>query len=190
MQLFDALEHLDDVIRLLSFCSRTHTLLSSVNNLSILWRSQSCVSANFRATDSGSLSLSLSLSICVLRAPTRLKVVHEVFGRIEDKVASNRDKLISVNNRINAAKAKVDGIVGSKKATQVFSSAKYPGPAALIPFAPVYQGVERQEVPHEFHPEVDSRIGKGTPEEMENKLQFFSIDFQAKYETTCPPTQC
>lgn len=110
-----------------------------------------------------------------------MQVVHEVFGRIEDKVATNRDKLISVNNRINAAKAKVDGIVGSKKATQVFSSAKYPGPAALVPFAPVYQGVERQEVPHEFHPEIDSRIGKGTPEEMESKLQFFSIDFQAKY---------
>lgn len=95
-------------------------------------------------------------------------------------MATNRDKLIDVNNRINVAKAKVDSIVGSTKATQVFSSAKYPGPEALQPFAPVYQGVERQEPERRFHPEIDARIGKGSEEDMDNKLQFFSIDFQAK----------
>jgi WAS family protein 1 len=109
------------------------------------------------------------------------QVVHEVFGRIEDKVATNRDKLIEVNNRINVAKAKVDGIVGSTKATQVFSSAKYPGPESLSPFVPVYQGVQRHDIERRFHPEIDTRIGKGTDEDTDNKLQFFSIDFHAKY---------
>ena len=41
------------------------------------------------------------------------------------KVALNRDKVIVINNRLNVAKAKVDSLIGTKKATQVFSSAKY-----------------------------------------------------------------
>lgn len=85
------------------------------------------------------------------------QVVDEVFGRIEDKVALERDNLIAVNDRINVAKAKVDKIVGSRKATQVFSSAKYPAPDALDAFVPVFQTADPLDM-RPAHYRIDETI--------------------------------
>jgi hypothetical protein len=54
------------------------------------------------------------------------------------QVAENHTKILAVNKRLNVAKAKVDKIVGTKKATKVFSSAKYPGPKSLDDFDNLY----------------------------------------------------
>lgn len=107
-------------------------------------------------------------------------VVDEVFSRIESKVASNRTKLIDVNNRINVAKAKVGKVVGSKKATQVFATAKYPGPSSLETFTPIHSEVDNDGQLERNHYKLSSRISKVPDGNLREKLQFYSIDFTTK----------
>uniref|UniRef100_A0A8C5F4B0 WAS protein family homolog 1 n=1 Tax=Gadus morhua TaxID=8049 RepID=A0A8C5F4B0_GADMO len=52
----------------------------------------------------------------------------------------NRRQLQSVTERIQLAQARVDKIKGSKKATKVFSSAKYPAPERLKDYASIFSG--------------------------------------------------
>lgn len=54
------------------------------------------------------------------------EVANDIFGRINARVAKNTTQLNSISNRMESARAKVSKLVGAKKATQVFSSCKYP----------------------------------------------------------------
>jgi WAS family protein 1 len=60
--------------------------------------------------------------------------IDDIFSRIETRISEERKRVDSVNTRIAACKSKVDKVRGSRKATTVFSTAKFPAPTAL----PVY----------------------------------------------------
>uniref|UniRef100_A0A3Q4B0H7 WASH1 WAHD domain-containing protein n=1 Tax=Mola mola TaxID=94237 RepID=A0A3Q4B0H7_MOLML len=62
----------------------------------------------------------------------------DIFRRVSDSVEKNRHKLQSITDRIRLAQARVDKIKGSKKATKVFSSAKYPAPERLQDYSSIF----------------------------------------------------
>ncbi|MED6287228.1 WASH complex subunit 1, partial [Characodon lateralis] len=64
----------------------------------------------------------------------------DIFRRVSESVEKNRRQLQSVSDRIRLAQARVDKIKGSKKATKVFSSAKYPAPDRLQDYSSIFTG--------------------------------------------------
>ncbi|XP_067935816.1 WASH complex subunit 1-like [Watersipora subatra] len=54
-------------------------------------------------------------------------VIDDVFSNVEKKLATNKSRLARIDERARLVRLKVDKLKGRKKATQVFSSAKYPG---------------------------------------------------------------
>lgn len=69
-------------------------------------------------------------------------VANDVFNRISCRVAENRDQLVQINNRILTSQAKIDKLrSASTKAARVFSSPKYPAPAATTDYRTIYQDV-------------------------------------------------
>jgi len=59
------------------------------------------------------------------------KVIDDAFGKIEKRVDDERSRVSGINSRLAVCGTKVKAIVGSKKATTVFSTAKFPGPKQL-----------------------------------------------------------
>uniref|UniRef100_A0A8C1HW43 WAS protein family homolog 1 n=1 Tax=Cyprinus carpio carpio TaxID=630221 RepID=A0A8C1HW43_CYPCA len=64
----------------------------------------------------------------------------DIFSRVSQSVEKNRVHLQSVTDRIKLAQARVQKIKGSKKATKVFSSAKYPAPEKLQDYSSIFTG--------------------------------------------------
>nr|XP_046216332.1 WASH complex subunit 1-like [Oncorhynchus gorbuscha] len=64
----------------------------------------------------------------------------DIFTRVSESVERNRCQLQSVTDRIRLAQARVNKIKGSKKATKVFSSAKYPAPERLQDYSSIFSG--------------------------------------------------
>lgn len=64
----------------------------------------------------------------------------DIFTRVSQSVEKNRAHLQSVTDRIKLAQARVQKIKGSKKATKVFSSAKYPAPEKLQDYSSIFTG--------------------------------------------------
>lgn len=54
------------------------------------------------------------------------EVSSDIFSRVDSRIEANRTRLLSLSNRIDAARVKISKLTGAKKATQVFSSSKYP----------------------------------------------------------------
>eukprot|EP00051_Salpingoeca_urceolata_P032053 m.14101 g.14101 ORF g.14101 m.14101 type:complete len:503 (+) comp4728_c0_seq1:128-1636(+) len=107
-------------------------------------------------------------------------VVNGVFSNISGRVEQYRKRLVDVNNRINVADAKVQKVVGSRNATQVFSSAKYPAPEAMEPYVPIHNAVK--DINHEYGSPyaVEGRIGKIEEKHMREKQQFFNIQLKVQ----------
>ena len=57
--------------------------------------------------------------------------INDIFGRVEKRITDERTRLDQINNRIATCHTKVNGIRGSKKATTIFSTAKFPAPRKL-----------------------------------------------------------
>ena len=81
----------------------------------------------------------------VLQICDALQYLHcvsvDVFDRLGQRIKENHQKLVSINSRIETASAKVEAVKGSRsnKATNVFSSAKYPSTDNDKPYSRVYQ---------------------------------------------------
>ena len=95
------------------------------------------------------------------------KISDDIFCRISKRVEDYRDKLSSINRRTDLAQAKIDKLKSSKKAIQVFSSAKYPAADELEPYKSIFSGsgscaeIERASVPiNSRHRPVDGRVMK------------------------------
>ncbi|KAK4871477.1 hypothetical protein RN001_015601 [Aquatica leii] len=54
------------------------------------------------------------------------QVSNDIFNRINTRIETNSKHLLSISDRIEKAGLKVSNLKGAKKATQVFSSSKYP----------------------------------------------------------------
>lgn len=108
------------------------------------------------------------------------KVANDVFTRISNKVQDNRLNLQKINDRVNLAQARIDKVRGSKKATKVFSSAKYPAPDVLQEYTTVFNAdnpLHEQKKPHykvqSKHNLVDDRV-------LRDKLNFFNVPVNNK----------
>ena len=66
------------------------------------------------------------------------KISKDIFTRISQRIAENKERLAAINHRADLAQARIDKIKGIKKATRVFSSAKYPAPEKLQPYETLY----------------------------------------------------
>jgi len=64
--------------------------------------------------------------------------VDDIFGRLETKIAAERTRLSSITGRIAACQVKVEALRGSKNATTVFSTAKFPASKTLPLHATLY----------------------------------------------------
>ena len=57
--------------------------------------------------------------------------IDDIFGRIEKRITDERKRVDQIKSRVAVCKGKVDQVRGSKKATTVFSTAKFPAPRSL-----------------------------------------------------------
>ena len=110
------------------------------------------------------------------------KVANDVFNRISERVKDNHSRLRAINDRVNLAHAKIDTVKNSKKATKVFSSAKYPSEKEVHTYQSVYDRTKEgslSQIKHvNYHLEskytsVDERI-------LKEKLQYYNVHLNAK----------
>ena len=111
------------------------------------------------------------------------KISADIFGRITQRVQENKDKLNSINKRVDLAQAKIERIKGSRKAIRVFSSAKYPAPQELEPYVSLFQYgnsvSELQEVKRQYH-HVATRHRPTDERSVKEKLQFYNVQISGK----------
>ena len=109
-------------------------------------------------------------------------IANDIFNRISNRVAENRDQLTAINNRINTCQAKVDKLRSHRsKATQVFSTPKYPAPEFLSEYTTLFanvnphlQKIKRSKV------SSDIRLPDVTNEMMLAKKQYFKPKLATK----------
>uniref|UniRef100_A0A8C6SS56 WAS protein family homolog 1 n=1 Tax=Neogobius melanostomus TaxID=47308 RepID=A0A8C6SS56_9GOBI len=90
-------------------------------------------------------------------------------------VEQNRRQLQSVTDRIRLAQARVDKIKGSKKATKVFSSAKYPAPDRLKDYCCIFSGAaDPSSQPRPRH-RIQSKIRAFDEKALQEKLLYFPV---------------
>jgi len=108
------------------------------------------------------------------------KVSKDIFTRISNRVAENKERLAAINHRADLAQARIEKIKGIKKATRVFSSAKYPAPKKLEPYKSLYS--EENEVA-EIKRQTYNLNSKFTPVDertLKEKLQFYNVHLNVK----------
>ena len=107
------------------------------------------------------------------------QVAESIFSRISSRVSENHKKLHGVNDRISLAQAKIDKIKGSRKATQVFSGAKFPGVKEEEAYSSLYSGVHSTGPHHErYH--LESRHTQVDDQVLKEKLQFYNVQLGAR----------
>ena len=121
--------------------------------------------------------------LCVADTLSYLETItDDIFSRITDRVQVYRDKIGAINKRVDVAQAKIDRLKNSKKAIQVFSSAKYPAPDELEEYTSIFNGskhaeVQRANIPVQSrHRIVDERV-------MKEKLSYHNIRAKKSNET-------
>ncbi len=55
------------------------------------------------------------------------QVSNEIFSRVSLKIQESRSRINNIHKRVEIAQAKIDGLKGSRKATKIFSSSRFPG---------------------------------------------------------------
>ncbi|XP_045129327.1 WASH complex subunit 1-like [Portunus trituberculatus] len=100
-------------------------------------------------------------------------VVDQVFSSITTRLADTTARLEGLRQRAADAQAKVDKLTGITKATQVFSSAQYPGGDVYRP----YQQVHTCATPLPYlatpiNPNHDPTLAQST---LQDKLQFYHV---------------
>uniref|UniRef100_A0A8C6STG5 WAS protein family homolog 1 n=1 Tax=Neogobius melanostomus TaxID=47308 RepID=A0A8C6STG5_9GOBI len=99
----------------------------------------------------------------------------DIFQRVSESVEQNRRQLQSVTDRIRLAQARVDKIKGSKKATKVFSSAKYPAPDRLKDYCCIFSGAaDPSSQPRPRH-RIQSKIRAFDEKALQEKLLYFPV---------------
>lgn len=108
-------------------------------------------------------------------------VANDIFNRISNRVAENRDQLTAINNRINTCQAKVDKLRHRSKATQVYATPKYPAPRNLNEYTSLFcnvnphlQKIKRSKV------SSDIRLPDVTNETMLAKTAYFKPKLATK----------
>lgn len=95
------------------------------------------------------------------------QISDDIFLRIINRVKIYKDQVTAINKRVDVAQAKIDRLKSSKKAIQVFSSAKYPAADELEAYTSIFSGdkscneMKRTNIPVQSRPRVvDGRVMK------------------------------
>ena len=109
------------------------------------------------------------------------KISDDIFSRITNRVQVYKEKVGAINKRVDVAQAKIDRLKSSKKAIQVFSSAKYPAPNELEEYTSIFNGCRNEEMQRagiaiqSRHRIVDGRV-------MKEKLSYHNISSKKRNE--------
>lgn len=99
----------------------------------------------------------------------------DIFRRVSDSVEKNRQQLQTVTDRIRLAQARVDKIKGSKKATKVFSSAKYPAPDRLQDYSSIFtEATDPSSQPRPRH-RIQNKLRPFDEKSLQEKLMYFPV---------------
>lgn len=111
------------------------------------------------------------------------KIADEIFTRIHTRVSSNQAQLQKINDRVNLAEAKINKITGSKKATNVFASAKYPAQDTTEFYETVFKSDGKLKSPkrHNYHVQDKHRGVDETV--LKEKLQYYHVKGGRKKKT-------
>ena len=55
------------------------------------------------------------------------QVSSDIFSKVTLKIQESRSRINKIHKRVEVAQAKIDGLKGSRKATKIFSSSRFPG---------------------------------------------------------------
>jgi WAS family protein 1 len=55
------------------------------------------------------------------------QVSSDIFARVTQQIQESRTRITNIHKRVEVAQAKIDGLKGSRKATKIFSSSRFPG---------------------------------------------------------------
>ena len=55
------------------------------------------------------------------------QVSSDIFARVTQQIQESRMRINGIHKRVQVAQAKIDGLKGSRKATKIFSSSRFPG---------------------------------------------------------------
>ncbi|KAF5285275.1 hypothetical protein FQR65_LT13289 [Abscondita terminalis] len=99
------------------------------------------------------------------------QVSNDIFNRINNRIEANNEHLLSLSCRIKEARSKVTNLKGAKKATQVFSSSKYPAVDVHRQYTSVFSG--------EIHLEIQRSKVKYKEVQIQNEqlqnLEFYHV---------------
>jgi WAS family protein 1 len=55
------------------------------------------------------------------------QVSSDIFARVTQQIQESRTRISNIHKRVEVAQSKIDGLKGSRKATKIFSSSRFPG---------------------------------------------------------------
>ncbi|XP_053175108.1 WASH complex subunit 1 [Scomber japonicus] len=99
----------------------------------------------------------------------------DIFRRVSESVEKNRRQLQTVTDRIKLAQARVDKIKGSKKATKVFSSAKYPAPDRLQDYSSIFSGATDPTLQTRPRHRLQNKLRPFDEKALQEKLMYFPV---------------
>lgn len=73
-------------------------------------------------------------------------VTEDMFEHINRRIEASREKLASISTRVDKVNTKIHRLAGAKKATQVFSSCKYPAADLNQPYVSIFSDVKPPEL--------------------------------------------
>ncbi|KAJ3623234.1 hypothetical protein MTP99_019472 [Tenebrio molitor] len=73
-------------------------------------------------------------------------VTDDILKHISNKVESSRTKLLNISDRVGKVNMKIEKLTGAKKATQVFSSCKYPATDVNQQYISIFSDVKSPEL--------------------------------------------
>ncbi|MGH0162362.1 UNVERIFIED_CONTAM: hypothetical protein FKN15_063459 [Acipenser sinensis] len=104
----------------------------------------------------------------------------DIFARVSRSVEKNRTHLQTVTDRIKLAQARIDKIKGSKKATKVFSSAKFPAPDRLQDYSSIFSGAADPSSQKRPRYKVQGKHRPLDEQALQEKLMYFPVCANAK----------
>ncbi|CAI5664320.1 unnamed protein product [Oreochromis niloticus] len=107
----------------------------------------------------------------------------DIFRRVSESVEKNRHQLKSITDRIRLAQARVDKIKGSKKATKVFSSAKYPAPDQLQDYLSIFTGATDPSSQTRPRHRIQNKLRPFDEKALQEKLMYFPVCVRKKKKT-------
>ena len=96
------------------------------------------------------LPLTETLKDALYALETLSCTIDDIFGRLEKKITNERGRLSSISNRITASHKKVDALRGSKNATTVFSTAKFPASKSMLLYPTLYDEESIPNMPNPY----------------------------------------